>query len=899
MQHIIRSRHSASVAAAAASAPKGLATAIVVCKTNFRTQAVGADGAEAGEGGAGGEGRIWAGVGRGRGSADGRKRDKHDGNYQAEGLTSAESTRCNGSSRSSSRRLGEFYARFYSTMAKNTMGQGQTKDHGDGRAQQEAKGNHHSNHVQQQSAIKATHSHSNGNSKDTASQKMPGRGRGMLNSERGGARWNYGDPLTTGGANSTTESTEMSHDSSTDSSYSLIDLYNPTLYQTIPENQPLLSAEDPSKPPAPPPPDIHKAEEATVHITNSFLEHERLGRELRKMITDKLKELEQAGDQGSKPWLVKQARSYEVILLRNTLRFINKRPIAETAKVVASLRKGKDEQTVKPINPVNPKLFGQQYVPPFPTYTQSERPPVALNSALHQLLTRRPVPINIIPKICYNLLTSPIAPDSWTYNILIRNMVLLRQNVLAELVFQEMVRAGEIPDEYTIVALLELMAKAGDFKGWLRVARIQKHEEKNWQRLKGRVRSKFLMETLIIHAARFGKRGHMRRYIKALRRYWPEDPEPGKAVLTALIRFYGEKREWTNGRACWLRLLQMDIDARANAHAAMGSSAGERVKVEVDAMDERAWYWWLRCCQKCGRLETMGRWAAMARLRGVDVNRLLKKGPQKRRGLHVRKTNKVPVLKNHALGSLVDWWEEWNRKLRSGEMQDEDIQSENLKAAYKAALDRLHGRKPIMVNEERHVISEEEKRELLGERLYKKLYEPASVETAPPGFVQYPDGIIPIYDWGRADEIADDADEDDGEEEPKPELRPRPRPAPDPISKLAETEQEQDKKRNGRAADDDDLISEEKKAQIWEEILYQRMNLLLNRHKGQEVKEARGEIRITDEERARGNILMEWEEELLGGEPVIGGKGIEGHATPRKIRSVHRPRIDWEEKPSS
>jgi len=570
--------------------------------------------------------------------------------------------------------------------------------------------------------------------------------------------------------------------------------------------------------------DSSKIEEAAISITTNLIQHNTLGLELLKVHNQRLRVLARE----SEDWASKATQRQDIEMLRNTLKYINSNSVADTAIAAASITG--NEVKAEP-GAQDMALNRRQYVAPFPRYT-STKPPIALNNALQTLLTRRPVLHSVIPKVCYNLLTSYSAPDTSTYNILLRNLVLLRKNALAELVFQEMIAAGEAPDEYTIVALLELMVKSGDFEGWRNVVRLQHKEEKGWLVSKGRVRSKYLLESLIIHAARFGKRDLIRRYTRALRNYWPQNPEPGGEVLTALIRFYCEKQEWQNGRYCWFKLLAMDQKKTQNAIQSGSKPSSEEV------LDERAWYWWFRHCKTCGMESELKKWVVMAKERGVDTDKLIAKGPNKLRGLHVRAKNKSPVLIHY--DPAGDLWEEQRVK----KQKDSSAKSTPPPP-----------------------ITEKEKRGILGNTFYERLYGPPSegplsqdrnLKILMPNQVQASKGILAL-NKKQGSHVGPEKEE--------------------------------------KQENTTDLTGHEK-SQIWENIVVTRMDKLLRRHKAQEIKEYKGEIRITDEERRRGQILEKWKEGVGdGAEVTILEETQKDGALPVRGRRVyHEPiykRIRW------
>lgn len=650
---------------------------------------------------------------------------------------------------------------------------------------------------------------------------------------------------------------------STTSASSLISMYDPTAATRLQKRPPSQPAPRPSQTPHPLIfTDPAKSEGAAVSITSTFLRHDNLGRDLQKVLNQKLRAYDRKGED----WASKSAQSEEVELLRNTLKYINSSPVSQSAQASKSIfAQGSNPETT----PVT-DFQRRRYEPPFPRYT-STAPPFALNKALHTLLTRRPVAHSVIAKVCYNLLTSASAPDTHTYNMLIRNLVLLRQNSLAQLVFEEMIAAGDTPDEYTIVALLELMVKSGDFPGWKRVAQIQKREEKGWQEVKGRVRSKQLMETLIIHSARFGDRNLIRRYTRSLRNYWPQDPEPGKNVLTALIRFYFEKKEWKNGRYCWWKLLE--LDAERAKKGIEGEAQGEEV------LDQHAWYWWLKHCMLHGPRPTVGRWITIAQDRGIDVDRLLASGPNKTRGLHVRESNKTPLLTQHAAGG--DWWQE-------------RVQND-LRSATRAS-------RPTPSHESQ--ITDSEKRKILGDTMYGKLYGPS-------------DGDIPSQDFHtpitmptlRSEQAESNLifphDNEQHQQQKRPQLAGNLMPLhQEQNQKHQEQEQtynpfqQQHQYQHQQKEHLNPSISGNEKSRIWQDLMVRRMGLLLDQHEAQETKASEGKILVTQAEKRRKEILTQWksgeggdyyDEEDLTEEERERGQGTE--SSTRAETNISRVKI--------
>lgn len=639
----------------------------------------------------------------------------------------------------SQRRLEEFYIRFYSTISESA----QFRKHGETIGKNRGKGVRHSRQ------------------EDASTQTIESAPSVSLSSSNGDVRNQDID----GGEG------EQQHTASVPSipsMSSLMSMHDPTAtarYRSRSTTTAQTTMPQPrAEPLAPRYIDLVRAEDAAIRITSNLLGHNRLCRDLQKIINQKLREQDLKGPSTA-------IETDAVDMLRKTLRYINTNPVANSVKAVVSIT---GEKTNSGPLGTDGFLDGKPYISPMPRYS-SRKPPLALNWSLHSLLTRRPIPHGVISKVCFNLLTSHLSPDTNTYNILIRNLTLLRQNKLAELVFHEMIRVGDIPDEYTITVLLELMVKSGDFQGWSNIVRTQKREEKHWRSSKGRVRSKFLMETLIIHSARFGVRKLIRRFIRALKRYWPQDPEPGRNVLVALIRFYSEMKEWNNGMYCWQKLQGMDTERRGKTLLNGATAEGEEI------LDQYSWYWWLRHCKSCNKMNIMSDWMKKAEARGINVQRLLARGPTKERGLHVRSSNKSPSL--GMLQDSGDWWEE-------REQERQLLQRSRL---------------PKHDTSTRVQFTEEEKRKLLGEAIYSKLSSESAFDP-------------PSLDWEEPASVSE----------------------------------------NGNDTSEPSVKDSHQESRIWENILSRRMYMLLNRHHYQELKEARGKIRISKEEAARGEILKQW-----------------------------------------
>lgn len=395
-------------------------------------------------------------------------------------------------------------------------------------------------------------------------------------------------------------------------------------------------------------------ERSTTRLTSRFLEHDRLCRELRADIKSRRIERNRAlshvyaMEKNQEIKGLEKTLSEEIKLLKKTLRYIstsyyespnpgvNPSSEAETT-TLADLENPEGTKTT-------PVPWFTPYLPPFPNYTSGANA-VPLNRSLARLLRVRPPLPALIPKICYNLLTSPSPPNVHTYNILIEGLTHVRQGSLAHVVFRDMVEGGlgpkGKPDEGTIVRMLNLCVKTADREGFDRIAKIiaQRNMAAWWGLGLGRKkktrdqkrRSKMILTALITGLARFGDVAQVRVYSRAMKRECPEDPDLGVFLLTSLIRMWTEMKNWDRGLRCWRDLMRLDLNWRCDR--------------THEPADRRAFHQMLRLCKTCGKDEMYSKVLTLAVSRGWEEKEVTEK-PSKTKGLWVRRENKTPHIRD-------------------------------------------------------------------------------------------------------------------------------------------------------------------------------------------------------------------------------------------------------------
>lgn len=386
-------------------------------------------------------------------------------------------------------------------------------------------------------------------------------------------------------------------------------------------------------------------EESTVALTTRFLGHDRLSRELRAEIKSRR----------SVP--PKAALAEDVKLLKRTLRYITthhyKPPAPKPNPPTAPPSTAPDSTVPPPATPPltadipapsldttpkpTPIPWFSPYLSPFPNYT-SPYPATPLNRSLARLLYQRPPPPTLIPRVCYNLLTSSSAPNIYTYNVLIEGLTRVRDGSLAHVVFRNLVDGGLGPKgrpiEATIVRMLNLCVKTGDRAGFDKIANITaRRNMATWigrdkyrakKKREQKRRSRQLLETLITGAARFGDVQQVRVWVRAMARECPDNPNPGVHLLTSLIRMWTEMGDWDRGLRCW-RDLRM-----------LAKGGGPKP-------DLRAFRQMVKLCRECDKPKYERRVLDAAAVMGWEekagepVNKL--------KGLKLRRENKTPHIR--------------------------------------------------------------------------------------------------------------------------------------------------------------------------------------------------------------------------------------------------------------
>ena len=287
--------------------------------------------------------------------------------------------------------------------------------------------------------------------------------------------------------------------------------------------------------------------------------------------------------------------------------------------------------TDRSLQKLRPKREAGAYISPFPEYISTE-PPAALNDSLERLLAVRPPPIALVPKICYNLLASPIAPTVHTFNIIMRGLTRLRHNSLAYVLFNALASGGlgpkARPNEGTIAVLLNLSIKNGDYEGFLKVTRIYcKQKMRRGIPREQRRRPKAILEAMIHGHARFGNSNMVSVALRALARECPESPEPSLRVLTSILRLRTEMSDLPEGIRTWNRIMDLDAGSPENG-------TGEKA-------DLRAFYQMYRLCVKCRNEPWKAALVEFALQRGWSEHDISRQ-PCKVKGVSFRRGNKAP-----------------------------------------------------------------------------------------------------------------------------------------------------------------------------------------------------------------------------------------------------------------
>lgn len=390
-------------------------------------------------------------------------------------------------------------------------------------------------------------------------------------------------------------------------------------------------------------------EKSTMQLTTRFLEHDRLSRELRAQIRHSQTENSHPENKAEAEAL-KKSISEEVELLKRTLRYISTHfyePPTSNSQPTSDPQPTSDspQPTTTPSPPTDLKTSVPYftYLPPFPNFTSGAGASL-LNRSLVKLLRVRPPPPALIPKLCYNLLTSPSPPSISTYNILIEGLTRLRHGSLGHIVFRNLIEGGlgpqGKPNEDTIVRMLNLCVKTADLDGFNRIIKITTHRNmatwwgyghlRSEKSRRQKRRGKVVLETMIHGAARFGDVQQARVWLRAMRRECPENPDPSVYLLTSLIRMWTEMGDWDRGLRCWRDLVRLDIKWQ-----------GTRVGKPADL---RAFRQMLKLCSRCEKPKMYDRVFKLGVSRGwTEVQ--LTTPVNKTKGLWSRRENKTPHIR--------------------------------------------------------------------------------------------------------------------------------------------------------------------------------------------------------------------------------------------------------------
>ncbi|KAG0639661.1 hypothetical protein HOY80DRAFT_962007 [Tuber brumale] len=365
-------------------------------------------------------------------------------------------------------------------------------------------------------------------------------------------------------------------------------------------------------------------------LTTRVLEHDRLLRDLRAEIVRwhrrDTRDSTASDQKDRKPSTDSGSEFDQLEMLKKTLQHISYRYYQMPEKSNPE----KEESDGELAEGTNPKMH-IPYIPPFPEYV-TPGPPTELNGSLIKLLSTRPPPIAFLSKICYNLLTSPTAPDVETFNILMLGLTRLRQNSLSHLLFRTLLEGGlgpqVAPNEGTIIRLINLCVKSNDHPGFLKVMNIHwRQQMRPGKTRKERRRSKPILEAIIYGFAKFGNSDQVLVYLRALARECPDSPEPSMWLWTAILKLYTEQSNWPQGTRAWGQMMKQDARYQKDG-------TGERA-------DFRAFHQMYKLCEEWGNPVWTAAVLTLAAQRGWDKESLAEK-PNKGKGVWFRRQNKAP-----------------------------------------------------------------------------------------------------------------------------------------------------------------------------------------------------------------------------------------------------------------
>lgn len=267
---------------------------------------------------------------------------------------------------------------------------------------------------------------------------------------------------------------------------------------------------------------------------------------------------------------------------------------------------------------------------PFPDYVPGASP-LELNQKLTALFAKRPLPRQLLLKVCFNLLVSPAAPDMCTYNILVINFTRARANALAHMVFRSILEHGYQPDDYTIAAALNLGLKSSDYEFYMKIIGVihsqrsrKKTSEMTPKEYTGR---RTVAAAMITGAAKFGRAVKADKFLNDFRRDFPEAPSPGMICLTSLLFMWTKQKHRANGARVWSEMVKLD--------------AG--LMNQCEKLDLRAFHQMVIFCNEVGMEHKLDSVLQLAMDRGFTPQQVLG-WPKKTKGLHLQWQIKVPRL---------------------------------------------------------------------------------------------------------------------------------------------------------------------------------------------------------------------------------------------------------------
>lgn len=345
--------------------------------------------------------------------------------------------------------------------------------------------------------------------------------------------------------------------------------------------------------------------------------HNRLVRALEREIERRKQAYAAAGSQEDKDAHAKEMRALERVYSYITRCFYDDQTSVAVLKAIEASQS-------RIVGSHLPPFIMRPYLPPFPYYTSIVRP-VLLNKAMLNLFDPAVPRPSLLIKVSYNLVTSAVAPDVATFNILLRGFAVYRLNSLAHMVFQCLVESSLVLDDYSLSAIANLCVKSSDFESLRRVIGVLKEQQEGLDT----VPSKVGLEALMSALTRFGKPALGARYERTIRRFYPGVSTLSTYTLTSLLKLHTEKRDWAAGMQVWQRLKGLDAIAQREDQPL--------------ATDLRAYRQMVLFCRACAEPATQKAVMAEARARGWLADQIFSPVP-KTKGVLFTSEIKVPRL---------------------------------------------------------------------------------------------------------------------------------------------------------------------------------------------------------------------------------------------------------------